>query len=316
MRFGVRVVTLFAVGMLSVASFAASGQELLTAGRLDEAIATLQSHVASHPEDAEAQHLLCRAYYNIENWDRAIAACEKATALAPGNASYHLWLGRAYGQKAAQSHMMAAASLARKVKAEFERAVQLDPQNGPARIDLSEFYLQAPALMGGGTDKALAQVQALTNIDPAAGRVLVARIAEKNKNYSAAEKELRAAAAASNSADTWNQLAQFYQRQGRLDEVEKAIQHVPQATVQQQASLVESAETLLNAGRNFAGAIALLRQYLAKLPAEEAPRAHYLLGLLFEKQGDKDAAAQEYRTSLSIARSFASAQSALSHLSH
>lgn len=316
MKFPIRAAILVALGTYASVAFAASGQELLAAGRVDEAIAALQAEITTHPENAESQHLLCRAYYNIENWDRAIAACEKATAAAPGNASYHLWLGRAYGQKAAQAHMMAAASLARKVKAEFEHAVQLDPQNAQARTDLSEFYLQAPALMGGGTDKAVAQVQALTNINPAAGQVLAGRVAEKNKKYSEAEKELRAAAATSNSAEAWNQLAQFYQRQGRLDDVEKAIQHVPRATVEQQAALVESAETLLNAGRNFAEAIALLRQYLAKLPAEEAPRAHYLLGLLLEKQGDRGAAAQEYRTSLLIARGFASAQTALNRLSH
>jgi hypothetical protein len=49
---------------------------------------------------------------------------------------------------------------------------------------------------------------------------------------------------------------------------------------------------------------------------EAAPafKAHYLLGTALEQQGDKSAAAQEYRASLSLARSFTLAQDALDRL--
>ena len=46
---------------------------------------------------------------------------------------------------------------------------------------------------------------------------------------------------------------------------------------------------------------------------EQAPafKAHYLLGTVLEKQGDKPAAAREYRTALTLAKSFSAAQEAL-----
>ncbi len=82
---------------------------------------------------------------------------ERAVNLEPQNASYHLWLGREYGRKAGDSNPLSAAGMARKAKNEFERAVQLDPANVQARVDLSEYYIEAPAIMGGGLDKARAQ---------------------------------------------------------------------------------------------------------------------------------------------------------------
>ena len=66
---------------------------------------------------------------------------------------------------------MSAASLAGKVRNEFEAAVRLDPNNVDARSDLGEFYLEAPGIVGGGRDKAEAQTQALAALDPAKGRL-------------------------------------------------------------------------------------------------------------------------------------------------
>ena len=102
------------------------------------------------PTDGELSNLLCRAYYAIEEWDQAESSCRKAADLSPENSDFHLWLGRVYGEKADRTNFLAAASLAVKVRSEFERAVQLDPKNLDARLDLSEFYIEAPAIMGGG----------------------------------------------------------------------------------------------------------------------------------------------------------------------
>ncbi len=69
-------------------------------------------------------------------------------------------------------------------------------------------------------------------------------------------------------------------------------------------------------GRNPALAIQLLNRYLNSGPVEEAPafKAHYLLGMVLEKQGDNAGAAREYRASLSLARSFGMAQQALNRV--
>ena len=140
---------------------ATSPKELLAAGRVDEAIQTLEQRVSRSATDAESYNLLCRAYFMIDEWDRGIPACERARNLDPQKSLYHLWLGRIYGEKADHAGFLSAAGLAKKVRVEFERAVELDPESWEARADLAEFYLSAPAIVGGGKDKARAQANAI-----------------------------------------------------------------------------------------------------------------------------------------------------------
>src|SRR6266849_4803079 len=106
-----------------------SPKELLAAGHVDEAIQSLQDKVLHSSTDADSYNLLCRAYFMLDEWDRSISACERAVKLEPRNSSYHLWLGRAYGEKADRTSFFSAAGIAKKVHTEFERAVELDLTN-------------------------------------------------------------------------------------------------------------------------------------------------------------------------------------------
>jgi len=154
---------ILAVTVLLVAAMAAQAGDspsvLLSTGWVDSAVSVLQQRVTASPGDAESYLWLCRAYFAAENWDRAVSACEKAVSLAPNRSEPHLWLGRAYGEKADHSNFLSAAGLARKVRTEFEKAVELDPSSMEARSDLAEFYLEAPSIVGGGQDKARAQAE-------------------------------------------------------------------------------------------------------------------------------------------------------------
>jgi tetratricopeptide (TPR) repeat protein len=293
-----------------------SPAKLLAAGRVDDAIVTLQSRITAAPNDAESQNLLCRAYFVLTNWDASITACQKAVALEPGNSQYHLWLGRAYGEKADHSSFFFATGLARKVRSEFETAVRLYPSNVEARADLADFYVQAPGILGGGTDKAAAQAQQLASLDPAEAHLVRAQIAEKDNDQAAAESEFRAAIQASGGkAGTWMDLAQFYRRTNRLDQMQEAIQHATSAQEYQHV-LLAAGEVLIQTQRNLPAAAELLRRYLASETVEDAPafKAHYLLGSLLEQQGNTQAAIQEYRNALSLARDFTLAQNALKRL--
>jgi tetratricopeptide (TPR) repeat protein len=301
-----------------LAMAANSPQDLLAAGRVDEAINTLQGQISVTPDSAQSYNLLCRAYFSLNDWDHAVSACQKAVSLEPSNSNYHLWLGRAYGEKADHVSFLSAAGLAKKLRNEFERAVALNPDSADARTDLAEFYLEAPGIVGGGHDKARAQAQILMKSNPSKAHWVYARIAEKNKDAVTAEKEYRAMLESShNNADGWLELAIFYRRAHRLDDMENAVQQLANSPLNRQDVLVDGAETLIRAGRDLPLASRLLRRYLATGTVEEAPafKAHYLLGSLLEKQGDKQAAAQEYRASLALARNFGRAQEALNRLS-
>jgi tetratricopeptide (TPR) repeat protein len=312
------IILILSLFMAVAATADDSAPALLAAGRVDDAISTLRSRISSSPNDAEAYNLLCRAYFSMGNWDRGIAACERAVTLQPDNSRYHMWLGRVCGEKANDVIFFKAASLAGKVRNEFEAAVRLDSNNVDARSDLGEFYLEAPGMVGGGRDKAEAQAQALATLDAAKSHYLNGRIAEKKKDLATAEKEYRAAIEATHgSALTWFNLALFYRHQQRWDAMEDAINHATSAQVDRPEILMESGEILIRSGRNFPAAVRFLRRYLAlNSKVEEAPafKAHYLLGTALEQQGDKQAAAQEYRAALSLAKDFSRAQEALDRL--
>jgi tetratricopeptide (TPR) repeat protein len=310
------LIILFLLG--SVGAMAQSAEQLLAAGRVDDAIAALQARLKSSPNDAASYNLLCRTYFALGSWDRGVSACEKAVALQPDNGRYHLWLGRIYGEKADKSNFLSAFGLARKVRTEFEKAVELSPGDVAARTDLAEFYLEAPGIVGGGRDKAEAQAKTLAKLDLAKADWVAGRIAQKNHDLVAAEKQYRAAVTDSRGSSlAWLNLAFYYRSAQRFDDMQDAINHAASAQINQPEVLMEAAEVLIRTGRDFPTATCLLRRYLSNSTVEEAPafKAHYLLGTVLEKQGNAQDAAQEYRAALSLASSFSRAQEALNRLS-
>jgi len=292
--------------------------ELLSAGRVDDAIKVLDVRLKNSPQDAQAFNLLSRSYFAMQKWDRAIAAGEKAVSIAPNNSEYHMWLGRAYAEKADHSSFVTAAGLTKKIRQEFERAVELDASNVYARSDLAEFYIEAPAFMGGGKNKARQEAVAIAQQDAAVGHWLQARIAEKEQRLDEAEKEYENAIQASgNQGSFWLNLASYYKRQRRLNDMESAITSAMAADKKRPNVLFDAAQILYGAGRNFVGAASFVRRYLAGGPTvEEAPtfQAHYLLGSILEKQGDKAGAAAEYKAALALASDFERARTALNRL--
>jgi len=299
--------------LLPAAAAADAPQQLLADGRVDQAVQNLQQQIHTTPT-AEAYNLLCRAQFELDAWDAGIPACEKAVSLAPDNGLYHLWLGRIYGEKADRTNFFKAAGLAKKVRTEFERAVEFAPNNCEARIDLAEFYLEAPGIVGGGENKARAQADLLLTMNPGMAHWVRARIAQKNKDMVTAEQEYRAAIEATHGgARAWLNLAGFYRHTGRLDEMEEALRTMETRPVDRPAALMDGASMLFRTGRSYPMAVRLIRSYLTSATDEEWPafKAHNLLGELLEKQGDRRAAAEEYRTALSMAHTFTRAQDGL-----
>ena len=287
--------------------------ELLSLGRMNDAIAVLGTRT-----DPQSMHLLSRVYYATERWDDAVRYGERAVSLRPDDAYYHLWLAREYGEKAANSNPLTAATLARKAKNEFERAVQLDPSNVEARLDLAQYYTEAPAIMGGGLDKARDQAVEVAKENSAKSHLILARIAMKEKQFPAAENQLRQAIReANNPAEYWLALAEFYRVRGRPDDMQKAVQSAVALPNRSAETFFDAANELYLGTRDFPSAIVYLQRYLASgglVEGAPAFRAHYLLGQIYEKVGQEAAAVSEYQASLALASGFDRARSALSHL--
>ncbi len=299
--------------IVSAAAAPLTVPDLLSAGRVDDALKVLNGRVQSTPNDAEAYHLLSRAYYHLKQWDQAIFYGEKAVQLNPNNSEYQLWLGRAYGEKADNSSFITAVALAKKLRVSFEKAVQIDGRNIDARSDLSEYYIEAPGFLGGGIDKAAAQAAAISQYDKARAHWVNARIAEKRKDYVNAEREYLEAVKEDPDADYWLNLASFYRKRERYSDMDAAVNKAMAASHKKTSSLFDTATLLYEAQRNLPTAANLVRQYLTIVPTEDAPafEAHYFLGKILEKQGDRTGAAAEYRASLLLASNYGPAQEAL-----
>ena len=285
-------------------------RQLLAEGRVDDAVRVLQQQVSLHPADAESFNLLCRAYFMADDWDPALEACQRAASLAPQSSMYQLWLGRVYGEKADHSSIFSAPGLAKQARSAFERAVQLDPGNWEARADLGEFYAEAPGIVGGGKDKARAQADALMRINPAMGHWVLARVAEKDKQPDVAEREYRAEIAASHSgARAWLDLAGFLRHEKRYEEMKQALRTLNSSLLDRPEALMHAAQQLFRSELDLPFAVGLLERYL-KAPVEDGPafKAHDLLGQIYEKQGDRRAAADEFRAALALAHSYTRAQ--------
>jgi tetratricopeptide (TPR) repeat protein len=321
MKATLKLVVVFVVaGCIGVSAVAAPNPvDIFSTGRVDDAVRALNSRVQTNPTDAEAYNLLSRAYFHLKKWDDSIKYGEMAVQRNQNKSEYYMWLGRAYGEKADDSSFITAAGLAKKIRASFERAVELDPKNVPALTDLAEFEIEAPGFMGGGTDKAEIQARKLMQLEPAKAHWVYARIAEKKKDSAAAEQQyLEAIKVGAGDADYWLNLASFYRRQNRLNDMENAVNRAMSSNMAKSNSLYDAASLLYRAGRNLPGAAEYVRKYLTLSSInEEAPafEAHYMLGAILEKEGDKVGAANEYRTSLSLAGDYKPAREALRKLS-
>lgn len=286
---------------------ASQASAALQAGEADKALALLNTL----PATAETHNLRCRVLLTLEHWDAAAAECEQAVRMNGQNSNYHLWLGRALGERADRASFMSAFSLGKRVRAEFETAVQLDPRNADALADLGEFYNSAPGIVGGGADKAENAAAHLDKVDPARAHQLRGWTAESQKDYATAERELKAAVAVDpHPAFAWMSVASFYRRRQRWIDLDAALQSgmkAAQRDRQAAVALYNGATILTKANRNLTLAAKMLQDYLAS-PAktEEAPAfvAHARLAKVMAQLGDEAGAEQERSAALALAHDY------------
>jgi tetratricopeptide (TPR) repeat protein len=294
----------------------------LQAGRADEAASMLNDALKANAKDAEANNLLCRVEYATQHFDQAATHCEKAVSFEPNNARYHLWLGRAIGERAEHASFMSAFSLAKKAREQFEKAVQLDPHDAEALSDVGEFYKEAPGVVGGGTDKANDIAGKLEAVDPVRAHLLRGAIAEKAKDLTTAEREFKAAASGNHAAVAWMELASFYRRHERWSEMEAAVKSGENAAARDKreaVALFNGASTLARVNRQPDVAIKLYEEYLASPgKTEEAPAFDALtrLARLRKQTGDQAGAERERSAALALAHDYKPAQEALQDSKH
>jgi tetratricopeptide (TPR) repeat protein len=294
-----------------------TAERLLMQGRIDEAVTMLRSVLATNSNDGQAHLLLCRSFYAEEQQDQAISACEDAVRATPRSSDAQDWMGRAYGMKASHAGPIAGFNLARKVRAALEAAVQLNPVNGPAVNDLSEFYVNAPAVIGGGQDKAAALADRVQSQLPQQAHRIRAMAAEKRKDDATAEREFRAAVDVAHHPDAWVDLGAFYARHMQYDKAVNALKQCLAADPSMDASIVDVASILIDMHLEPRLAQQTLRQYLrsnAKSDAAPVVKVHVMLGKVQAAAGDTAGAKIEFNQALALASNYTPAAQALQKL--
>jgi tetratricopeptide (TPR) repeat protein len=249
-----------------------------------EAQSVLEKIVAAEPDNAEAYYYLAQAQINRNDHEHAVLSMEKATTLAPANSEYFRLLGDTYGISAQKAGIFSKFGWARKCKAAYDKAVELDPKNVTARMSVLEYCRQAPGIVGGGMDEAYAQAAEIRKLDPSRGQQAFVLLYSSEKKYPEAfhllDETLK------ETPDDYNALYQF----GRL-----------------------AADSGLNLDRGLAA----LRHCLElKRPPNSPGRAptQWRIGNILEKQGDKAGARAAYETALKADPKFPQAIEALRKL--
>ncbi|GAB5410319.1 MAG: tetratricopeptide repeat protein [Balneolaceae bacterium] len=172
--------TIFFSFLLSLTSFAQSdidkGIELFQQGELVQAKTFFNTFLKSDKKNSEANFYLGRIYFDEENYGKAIDWFKKAAKHDRSSSKYPMWLGHSYGRRAQNAGKLKQAFYAKDSRKNYEKAIELDPNNVEARESAMEFYLQAPGFMGGGRDKAEKQATLISNIDEVAGFTAWGRI--------------------------------------------------------------------------------------------------------------------------------------------
>lgn len=279
----------------------------LQSGEADRALSLLNAM----PGSAEVHNLRCRVFFTLERWDEAANECDLAVRLDSGSEIDHLWLGRALGERADNASFLSAFNLAKRSRAEFEQAVNLNPMDGEALTDLGEFYTSAPGVVGGGVDKAQGLIAPLEKVDPARAHILLGQIATNRQDLGTAEREYQMATTTSgHPAFAWMTLASFYRKHERWTEMEAAVesgyraaQHDRRAGV----ALYNGASVLIRGKRNLALARKMLEEYLSDYPrTEEGPafEAYTRLAKVNAQLGDKNGAWQAKAEALKLAHDY------------
>jgi tetratricopeptide (TPR) repeat protein len=231
----------------------------------------LETIVSRNENESEAHfHLGKILLDHFRDLDASQEHLERAVELTDNRAEYHFTLGRLYGAVAQNGGIFTGMKYAGKVKDEFIRAVELEPNNIVYRTGLLRYYIQAPGIAGGSVSKAREQADAILRTDAYEGHMAYAFIATYEKDQLTAEAEYKAAIATlPQKPHAYFRLGYVYLGQKRIDE-----------------------------------AISQFREYVRYAPDD--PNSHDSLGEALLEKGTFDDALREYTRALALDSHFAS----------
>jgi tetratricopeptide (TPR) repeat protein len=292
--------------------------QLFESRRYEEARKLFEPYAIRNPKDPDAVLYLGRTYFYLEKYETAAGWFEKVAALTPKQSGVQLWLARSYGRAAQEASVFKQVGLAKNCKAAYEKTIVLDPGNLEARSELIQYYLLAPGFMGGSVEKAREQAAEIRKRDAVRGVLAFVTIHMNQKDPAAAERELKQAVQKTPAEPRLRvALGNFYQGQEKWEAAFETLEAVVKADPDRWDALYQIGRAGALSGQRLDRAEQCLKRYLAHTPSGDDPslaHAHFRLGMVYEKKGDRTQARAEYRTALKLDPGLKDAQEALKKL--
>jgi len=291
-------------------------RQALEGGRFDEARRLLEGRVAAG--DADALHWLGRTEFEAGEIDRALDLFERAVKREPDLVRSHFWYGRACHSKVNSVSKLFQIKWARRLKAAFERASEIDPTDADVHFALVRFHREAPGLVGGDRELAWTHVRELARLDPALGEpVLAEMLREDEELVLAAEAYRRAILASPDERGLRYLLAITLADAGRAADSFAALDDLLKRQANDPIAFYLVGRTSAISGLQLVRGKAALDRYLTGDVIPGGPSraaAHWRLGNLSEHAGDREAARRSYRAALRLDPDFKRARASLKAL--
>jgi len=321
-----------------------TAEDLMNAGHFKRARAIAQRRLQANASDPDALYILARVNLAEDHLDLAQGLAERAIEIAPNFSEAHRVLAESLGLKAIKLNLVTGLAIARRGKKEGELALELNPRSIDAAEFLASYYNAAPVVAGGGHEKAERMVDTIMQMSPVRAYLARATGAEEKKdiggeenwlkqavqadprNYEArdrlahlyisddrrdlaqAERLARAALGIDpGRSGAYAVLASVFAQQARWQELDSVLAQSERADSDDLAPYFEAAKALVASGRDNARADRYLKKYLSQEPEAGAPQfgyAHWQLGLLALKEGNKPVAVAELQTSVNLLPDF------------
>lgn len=266
-----------------------------------------QRLLAANETDAAGLIALARlgAQMGDKTLDPGIAAAERCVAAHPQNAQCHGALGQSLGRKAVEAGMVAGVRYAGRIRSSFERAVQLAPQSLEARLDLNTYYLMAPAIVGGGAEKARRNTQEFARLQPALAELAWAQIELNDDKLAEAQARLertplpeeRVARAA--WIETMAGVGHQHLRQKRFEAAQRTFELAAQK-LPRELEFARGLGRVAQEQKQFERARKHFESALALAPSPDA-RIHFRLGQVLEQLAQPVEALRHYEKARGIA---------------
>ena len=192
-----------------------------------------------------------------------------------------------------------AAILGLEIRAALDRAIELDPDNVDARLDRVRFSMHAPAIAGGGLQRANDDARAIAQRDEHLGAFARGYILYRDKQYGGARIELQRAIASPRQetrvlALTW--LGWLSQETQQYDTAFATFERLRRDDPDNRSVDYEIGRTTVFCDCSPDAGIAALRRYIANPDPAGASRAeaHFHLGRLLHRSGDLAGARREF----------------------